>query len=79
MTQPKKCAKITDNLLTATHKSKVIKFKLYEDPLQRRVYFLSFINSPKIVLSIFSETYTLLMDYPYIRGEELPYYDKKST
>ena len=62
-----KCAKLTAKLLTDPYKSKVIKFKLDKDTLQRQVYFLSFMNSLTIVLSQFSETYILLMDYPSTR------------
>ena len=38
----KKCANITDKLLTAMYKSKAIKFKLDEDTLQRQNLFLIF-------------------------------------
>ena len=65
-----KCAKLKAKIFTAAYKSKYIAFKLDEDPLQQRVYFLYFMNSLKIVLSTFSETYMLLMDYPSIRGEK---------
>ena len=57
----------------------VVKFKLYEDPLQHQVYFLSFMISLKIVLSQFSQAYMLLMDHPSIKGEEIPYYAEKAT
>ena len=36
-------------------------------------------NSLKIVLSPFSETYMLLMDYPSIRGKEIPYHAENPT
>ena len=36
----KNYAKVKAKLLTATYKYKVVKFKLYEDKLKRRVYFL---------------------------------------
>ena len=75
----KKCAKLTAKLLTAAYKSKVVKLKLYEDPVKRRVYFLSFMNSLKIVLSNVSEIRMLIMECPSIRGEELPNYSKNST
>ena len=65
----KRCAQLTSKLLTAMYKSKVIKFKLEKDPLHHRVYFLSFVDSLKIVLSKISETYMLLMDCPSIRRE----------
>ena len=75
----KNCADLTAKLLTGSYKSKVINFTLDEDPLQRRVYFPSFVNSLKIVLSKFKETYRVLMDYPSIRGEDLPDHCKKAT
>ena len=52
--QIKKCAKLTTKLVIDAYKSKFFMFKLGEDPLQRRVYFLSLMNSLKIVLSQFS-------------------------
>ena len=75
----KNCAKLTAKQLTAAYKSKVVKFKLVEDPQQCRVYLLSFISSFKCLLSKFNETYMLLMDYPSIRGEDLPGYAKNTT
>ena len=72
----KKCANLTANLITSAYKSEVIKFKSDENPLQRREYLLSFMNSLRIGLSQFTETYMLLMNYPPIRREELPYYSK---
>ena len=38
----KLCAKLTTKLLTTAYKLKVLRFKLDEDPLQRRIYFLTF-------------------------------------
>ena len=67
----KKCAKLTTKVLTSEYKSKVIDFKLDKDPLQRWFYLLSFLSSLKIVLSQFSDTYKLLMDYPSIRVENI--------
>ena len=66
----KNCTKLTSKLLKSTYKSKFIKFKLYKDTLQHRVYLTSFINSLKYFLSKFIGAYMLLMDYPSIRGEE---------
>ena len=40
----KNCAKLASKLLTAAYKSKVVKFKLDNDPLQRRVYFISLLD-----------------------------------
>ena len=45
------CATLTAKLLMTAFKSKVIRFKLDEDPLQRRIYFLTFIDSLNMVFS----------------------------
>ena len=45
----KLCAKLTVKLLKTAYKSKVLKFKLGEDPLQIRVSFLTFIESLEII------------------------------
>ena len=47
----KKCVKLSAKLPIATYKSKVIKFKLDEDPLQRRFYVLYFVNSLKTFIT----------------------------
>ena len=46
----KNYVKLTAKLLTTAYKSKFIKIKLDEDPVQCRFYFLSFMNSLKFVL-----------------------------
>ena len=38
------CATLTAKLLTTAYKLKIIRFKMDEDPLQRRIYFLTFID-----------------------------------
>ena len=38
----KLCVNLTAKLLTTYYILKVLKFKLNEDPLQRRIYFLAF-------------------------------------
>ena len=48
----KKYAKLTANILTSAYKLKVITFKLDEDTLQSRVYFLSFMNPLKLFITI---------------------------
>ena len=45
----KKCANLKAKVIISAYKSKVIKFKLDEDPLQRQVYLLSFMIYLKIV------------------------------
>ena len=64
----KLCATLTANLLTTAFKSKMIRFKLDEDPLQRRIYFLTFIDSLNMVFSQYRETYEVLRDYPKLEG-----------
>ena len=64
----KKCAKLTDDLITDAYRSNVIRFKLDKDTLQHCVYLLSFMNSLKNLFSRFSGTYMLLIYYPSIRG-----------
>ena len=48
-----KCANITAKIISAVYKSKLIMFKLDKDTPKIRVYFLSFMNSLKILLSNF--------------------------
>ena len=40
-----------------------------EDPLQRRIYFLTFVESLEITFSQYKETCEVLLDYPKI-GED---------
>ena len=54
--------------MTTVYKSKIIKFKLNEDPLQRRIYFLTFVESVEIIFSQYKETCEVLLDYPKIGG-----------
>ena len=45
------CATLTANLLTTAYKSKIFRFKMDEDPLQCKIYFLAFIDSLDIIFS----------------------------
>ena len=65
-------------LLTAVYKSTVLKFKLDEDPLQRRIYFLTLIESLEIIFLKYKETCEVLLYYPTIGGEDIKYYLKKA-
>ena len=47
----KLCAKLTTKLLTTSYKSKILKFKLDEDPLQRWICCLTFIESLEMIFS----------------------------
>ena len=62
------CATLTEKLLTKAYKSKIIRFKLDEDPLQRQIYFLTFIDSLDMIFSQYRETCEVLLDYPKIGG-----------
>ena len=60
----KLCATLTAKLLTTAYKSNIIRFKMDEDPLQRRIYFLSFVESLEMIFSQYTETCEVLLDYP---------------
>ena len=45
------CATLTEKLLTTAYNSKIIIFKLNEDPLQRWIYFLNFLDSLDMIFS----------------------------
>ena len=51
------CATLTAKLLTTEYRSKIIRFKLDEDPLQRWIYFLAFIDSLNMIFSQYRETF----------------------
>ena len=54
-----------------------MKFKLDEDPLQSRVYFLTFVESLGMIFSHYRETCEVLLDYQKIGGENIKDYVKK--
>ena len=54
----------------------MFRFKLDEDPLQRRIYFLTFIDSLNMVFSQYKQTYQVLKDYPKLEGENIKDYAK---
>ena len=58
-------------LLMTAYKLKIIRFKLDEDPLQRRIYFLTFIDSLDMIFSQYRETFQVLLDYPKIGGDDV--------
>ena len=65
------CATLTEKLLTTAYKSKTIRFKMDEDPLQLRTYFLTFIDLLDMIFSQYRETCEVLLDYPKIGGEDV--------
>ena len=58
-------------LLTTAYKSKIIRFKMDEDPLQCRIYFLTFIDSLDMIFSQYKETCEVLLDYPKVGGDDV--------
>ena len=42
-----------------------------EDPLQRRIYFLPFIDLLDMIFSQYTETCAVLLDYPKIGGDDI--------
>ena len=65
-------------LLTTAYKSKIIRFKMDEDPLQRWIYFLTFEESLEMIFSQYTETCEVLLDYPRIGGEDIECFSKKA-
>ena len=55
-------------LLTTAYKSKIIRFKIDGDPLQRRIYFLAFVESLEMIFSQYKETCEVIIDCPKIGG-----------
>ena len=50
-----------------------------EDPLQSRIYFLTFIDSLDMIFSQYRETCEVLLDYPKIEGDDfIEDYSKKA-
>ena len=64
--------------METAYKSKIIRFKLDEDPLQHRIYFLTFIDSLDMIFSQYSETCEILLDYPKMGGGGVKDYSKQA-
>ena len=62
--QIKLCARLMAKFLTTAYKSNIIRLKMDEDTLQRRIYFLTFVESLELILSQNTETCEVLLDYP---------------
>ena len=67
----KLCASLAAKMLTTAYKSKTIRFKMDEDTLQSRIYFLTFIESLEMIFSQYTETCEVLLDYPKIGGDDV--------
>ena len=75
----KLCETLTEKFLTTAYKSKIIRFKMDEDPLQRRIYFLTFVEWLEMIFSQYTETCEVLLDYPKTGGNDvIEYYAKKA-
>ena len=74
----KLCARLTEKLLTTAYKSNIIRFKMDEDPLQRQIYFLTFVESLEMIFSQYTKTCEVLIDYPKIGGDDSEDYKKNS-
>ena len=60
------------------YKSNIIRFKIDEGPLQRRIYFLTFVESLGMIFSQYTETCEVLLDYTKIGGEDIKYFTRKA-
>ena len=65
-------------LLKKEYKSKVLRFKLDEDPLQHRIYFLTFTESLEMVFPHYKETWKVLIYYSNIGKEDIKCHVNKS-
>ena len=72
----KLCAHLMAKLLTTSYKSKIIRFKEDEDPLQLRIYFLPFVESLEMIFSQYTETCEVILDYPKIGEDDIEDYAK---
>ena len=72
------CATLTEKLSTTAYKSKIIRFKMDEDPLQYWIYFLTFIDSLDMIFSQYRKTCEVLLDYPKIVGDDVKDYAKQA-
>ena len=67
----KLCAHLTAKMLKTAYKSKIIRFKMDEDPPQRRIYFLTFVKSLEVIFSQYTETCEVILYYPNIGGGDI--------
>ena len=48
-----------------------------EDPLQRRIYFLTFVKSLEMTFLQYTETCEVIIDYPKIGEDDIEDYEKR--
>ena len=51
---------------------------MYADPLQRRIYFLTLVESQEKIFSQYTETCEVVIDYPKIGGGDIEDYAKNA-
>ena len=61
-----------------SYKSKIIRFKMDEDPLQCWIYFLTFIDSLDMIFSQYRDTCEVLLDDPKIGWDNVKDYAKQA-
>ena len=64
-------------MTTIAYKSKIIRFKLDEDPLQRRINFLKILESLEMIFYQYKETCGVLLDYQKMGGKNIKEFSKK--
>ena len=57
--------------MTIPYKSNIIRFKMDEDPLQRWIYFLTFVESLEMIFSQYKNNCEVLLDYLKIGGDDI--------
>ena len=67
----KQCATLMEKLPVTAYKSKIIRFKMDEDPLQHWIYSLTFVESLEMIFSQYKESCEVLLDYPKIGGDDI--------
>ena len=50
-----------------------------EDPLHRRIYFLTFVESLEMIFSKYTETCEVILEYPKLGGDDIEDNAKKAT
>ena len=71
-------ARLTAKFLTTAYKSKIIRLKMDEDPLKRRIYFLTLVKSLEMIFSQYTETCEVIIDYSKIGGDDIEDYAKNA-
>ena len=66
-----------EKLLTTVYESNIIRIKMDEDPLQCRIYFLTFVESLDMIFSQYTETCEVILYYQKIGGDDIEDYTKK--